>query len=130
MPARPPLGALALGSNRALRLAQPGSAPVAHKLYDSLDIGIPRKIFFQLLDALFQRSVVSEQLAERFVHGLDLLFGEAAAFKSNQVEAGKVSPIALNATKGNDIAIDTRAATDHREGADPDELMHRCKPAD
>src|SRR5215510_1431410 len=130
MPGRPPLGAVPLASDRALRLAQPKSCSVAHKLYDSLDIGIRLKIFFQLLDALFQRSLFSEQLGERFVHGLDLLFGEATPFQSNKVEAGKVSPIALNAAKGNDIAIDTRGAADHREGADADELMNRCKPAD
>ena len=113
-----------------LWLAQPKSIPFSDELYDLPDIGIGLEILFQFLDALLQRAVFTKELIDRLLHGLDLALREPAAFQPNKIEARKVSSIAFNATKGNDIAFDTRRAANHREGADPDELMYRREPAD
>src|SRR5215831_19234403 len=116
--------------DRALWLAQPKSIPTSDELYDLPDIGISAKILLQFLYTFLQRAVFTKELVDRFLHGLDLVFREPAAFQSDKVEARKVSAIALNATKGNDIGFDTRRAADHCEGTDPDELMYRGEPTD
>jgi hypothetical protein len=113
--------------DRALRPAQPESTSFSDELDDLTDAGIGPKILFQLLDARLKRAGFSKEPSYSFLHGLDLLFREAAAFQTNKVETGKVGTITLYPTKRDDIAFDTRRAANHCEGADSDELMHRCE---
>jgi hypothetical protein len=108
-----------------LWLAQAKSIPFSHELDDTHDISIAPKILLHFLDALLECTVLTEELVHRLLHRLDLALGKSTAFQPDEVETCEVCSIALNSTKRNNIAFDTRSATDNCISTDPDKLVDR-----
>jgi hypothetical protein len=77
-----------------------------------------------VLDTFGQGALIGEEKAIGSADIVDLLAGEAAAAKADDVEAGQMRPVAHGHAIGNEIVLQARHASDEGVGADARELDH------
>ncbi len=97
---------------------------------DVLDRGNAAKAFSGFGDPIAQCSIGKEQELIGVAQPLEVFAAEAAALHADDVEPGEAGAVAHDLAIGDDVALHTGHAADHRMLADPDKLMNGAQPAE